>query len=85
MDSPDTIVIADYPLTPVIATSIKISILELVLNSHVTVTVSFFDANGSILKNETVKIEGAEYTAWGVNDTYLTGLVLQKLGLSLPA
>jgi len=85
MDSPDTIIIADYPLAPVIATSIKISILELVLNSHVTVAVSFYDATGSILKNETIKIEGAEYTAWGVNDTYLTSLILQKLGLSLPA
>ena len=84
MDSPDTIIIADYPLTPVVATSIKISISELVLNSHVTVDVQFFDANGSILKNETVKIEGEEYTAWGVNDTYLTKLVLQKLGLRLP-
>ena len=84
MDSPDTIIIADYPLTPVVATSIKISISELVLNSHVTVDVQFFDANGSILKNETVKIEGEEYTAWGVNDTYLTQLVLQKLGLRLP-
>ena len=84
MDSPDTIIIADYPLTPVVATSIKISISELVFNSHVTVDVQFFDANGSILKNETVKIEGEEYTAWGVNDTYLTQLVLQKLGLRLP-
>jgi hypothetical protein len=84
MENTDTIIISDFPLLPVIATSIKISILELVLNSHVTVAVSFFDATGSILKNETLKIEGAEYTAWGVNDTYLTGLILQKLGLSLP-
>jgi hypothetical protein len=28
-----------------------------------------------------VKIEGSEYAAWGVNDQYLTNLVMQKLGL----
>jgi len=77
--------IADYPLTPVVATTIKISVMELVLNSYVTVIVNFFAADGSLVKNETVKIEGAEYTAWGVNDAYLTNLVFQKLGLSSPA
>ena len=77
--------IADYTLTPVVATTIKISVMELILHSSVTIIVSFFAANGSQVKNEIVKVEGAEYTAWGLNDTYLTDLVFQKLGLSAPA
>lgn len=85
MENEPSTPIADYPLTPVIAKTIKISVMELVLNSHVTVVVSFYDENGSIVKNETVTIQGAEYTAWGVDDTYLTNIVMQKLGLSPPA
>ena len=81
MNNEISIDIANFPLDPVIATSIRISVMELALNSHVTLHVSFLNANGNTVKNEMVRIEGSEYAAWGINDQYLTDLVMQKLGL----
>jgi hypothetical protein len=81
MNNEVSVDITNFPLDPVIATSIRISVMELVLNSHVTLHVSFLNANGNPVKNEIVKIEGSEYSAWGVNDQYLMDLVMQKLGL----
>ena len=81
MNNEVSVDISNFPLDPVIATSIRFSVMELVLNSHVTLHVSFLNANGNAVKNEMVKIEGNEYAAWGTNDQYLTNLVMQKLGL----
>ena len=81
MNNEVSVDISNFPLEPVIATSIRFSVMELVLNSHVTLHVSFLNANGNTVKNEMVKIEGSEYAAWGINDQYLTNLVMQKLGL----
>jgi hypothetical protein len=75
--------ITNFALEPVIATAIRISVMELVLKSHVTLHVCFLNADGNAVKNEMVKIEGSEYAAWGTNDEYLTELVMQKLGLAL--
>jgi len=82
MDNQISVNITDVALEPVIATTIKFSVLKLVLNSYVTIQVTFYNANDSPVKHEYVKIEGAEYAAWGTDDTYLTDLVLQKLGLT---
>ena len=82
MDNQIIINITDVTLEPVIATTIQYSVMELALNSYVTIRVTFFNANGNPVKHETVKIEGEEYSAWGVDDSYLTNLVLQKLGLT---
>lgn len=82
MDNQISVNITDFTLEPVIATTIKFSVMELVLNSYVTIQVSFYNANGNPVKHEYVKIEGAEYAAWGTDDAYLTDLVLQKLGLT---
>jgi hypothetical protein len=81
MNNEVSVDITNFPLDPVIATSIRISVMELVLNSHVTLHVTFLNADGNPVKNEMVKIEGSEYSAWGVNDQYLMDLVMQKLGL----
>jgi hypothetical protein len=81
MNNEISVGISNFPLDPVIATSIRISVMELALNSHVTLRVSFLNANGNTVKNEMVRIEGSEYAAWGINDQYLTDLVMQKLGL----
>jgi hypothetical protein len=81
MNNEVSVDITNFPLDPVIATSIRISVMELVLNSHVMLRVSFFNANGNLVKNELVKIEGSEYAAWGTNDQYLMDMVMQKLGL----
>ena len=82
MNNETSVNITNFTLDPVIATSVRISVIELVLKSHVILHVSFLNANGNTVKNETVKIEGSEYIAWGTDDDYLTALVMQKLGLS---
>jgi hypothetical protein len=75
--------ITNFALEPVVANSIRITVMELCLHSHVTLYVSFLNANGNPVKNEVVKVEGSDYAAWGTNDEYLTQLVMQRLGLSL--
>lgn len=74
--------ITDVTLEAPVATTIEINVMELVLNSHVIVAVSFKNSNGNLLKNEMVKIEGAEYAGWGSDDEYLINLVLTKLNLT---
>ena len=83
MNNEVSVDISNFPLDPVIATSIRFFVTELVLNSHVMLHVCFLNAEGHLVKNEMVKIEGSEYAAWGTNDQYLTNLVMQKLGLVL--
>ena len=77
--------INDYTLDAPIVSKINIEIMELVLNSHVTVVVQFLNATGNLLDNKIVKIEGDEYNAWGDDDNYITNLVLTKLGLTKTA
>lgn len=74
--------IVDVTLEAPVATNIEIDIMEIVLNSHVTAVVRFLNSNGNLLKNEIVKIEGAEYAAWGSDDSYIIDLVISKLNLS---
>jgi hypothetical protein len=74
--------ITDVTLEAPVATTIEINVMELVLNSHVIVAVSFKNSNGNLLKNEMVKIEGEEYAGWGSDDEYLINLVLTKLNLT---
>lgn len=83
MNSEVSVNIANFALEPVIATAIRMSVMELVMNSHVVLRVCFLNAEGHLVKNEVVRIEGSEYAAWGTNDEYLTELVMQKLGLAL--
>jgi hypothetical protein len=83
MNNEVSVNITNFALEPVIATAIRISVMELVLKSHVMLVVNFLNAEGHSVKNEMVKIEGSEYSAWGTNDEYLTDLVMQKLGLVL--
>jgi hypothetical protein len=83
MNNEVSVNITNFALEPVIATAIRISVMELVLKSHVMLVVNFLNAEGHSVKNEMVKIEGSEYAAWGTNDEYLTELVMQKLGLAL--
>jgi hypothetical protein len=85
MNSETPISIANFPLDPVIASSIRISVMELVLSSYVTLNVTFFNSQGNPVKNEMVRVEGSEYAGWGLNDSYLTNIVLQRFGLTLSA
>lgn len=85
MDNQITINITDVTLDPVIATTIGYSVVELVLNEYVIVSVTFYNATDNPVKHDIVKIEGEEYAAWGTDDSYLTNLILQKLGLTQEA
>ena len=78
--------ITDFTLDPVIATGIRITVIELVMKSHVVLQVSFVsNDDGNSVKNETVRIDGSEYAAWGTDDDYLINLVMQKFGLTVRA
>jgi hypothetical protein len=83
MNNEVSVNIENFPLEPVIASAIRISVMELVLKSHVTLHINFLNADGNSVKNATIRIDGSEYAAWGTNDDYLTELVMQKLGLTL--
>jgi hypothetical protein len=74
--------IVDVTLDAPVATSIELDIMEVVLNSHVTVVVRFLNSTGNLIKNEIIRIEGAEYAAWGSDDNYIINLVISKLNLS---
>jgi hypothetical protein len=72
----------DFTLDAPVVTKIE---MEVVLDSHVTMVVHYLNANGNLLDNKIVKIEGDEYNAWGDDDNYITNLVLTKLGLTKTA
>lgn len=75
----------DFALDAPVVTKIEMEVMEMVLNSHVTMVVHYLNANGNLLDNKFVKIEGDEYDAWGDDDNYITNLVLTKLGLTKTA
>jgi hypothetical protein len=72
----------DFALEAPVVTKIEMEVMEMVLNSHVTMVVHYLNAAGNLLDNKFVKIEGDEYNAWGDDDNYITNLVLTKLGLT---
>ena len=74
-----------HSLPAPIAVKVEISVLELVLNSHVEVVVAYFNSNGNIIDNKFIKIQGEEYNNWGLDDGYLIDLALSKLGLTKSA
>ena len=74
--------ITDITLDAPVASSINMEVMEIVLKSHVMIVVHYLNSNGNLLKNEMVRIEGAEYDGWGNDDDYLINLVLTKLNLT---
>lgn len=72
----------DFTLDAPVVTKIEMNVMEMVLDSHVTIAVHYLNAAGNLLDNKIVKIEGDEYNAWGDDDSYITNLVLTKLGLT---
>lgn len=75
----------DFALDAPVVTKIEMEVMEMVLDSHVTMMVRYLNADGNLLDNKYVKIEGEEYNAWGDDDNYITNLVLTKLGLTKTA
>jgi len=75
----------DFTLDAPVVSKIEMEVMEMVLDSHVTMVVHYLNANGNSLDNKIVKIEGEEYNAWGDDDNYIINLVLTKLGLTKTA
>ena len=75
----------DFTLDAPVVSKIEMEVVEMVLDSHVTMIVHYLNANGNSLDNKIVKIEGEEYNAWGDDDNYIINLVLTKLGLAKTA
>ena len=53
----------DFALDAPVVTKIEMEVMEMVLDSHVTMVVRYLNANGNLLDNKIVKIEGDEYNA----------------------
>jgi hypothetical protein len=79
------VAINDHALPAPISTQIEIVLSEVVLNSHANITVHLLDANGHLLENKFIKVEGDEYENWSSDDNYIVELVLTKLGLTKSA
>lgn len=82
MDNKIQVDVTDFALEAPVVTKVEMEVMEMVLDSHVTMVVRYLNANGNLLDNKFVKIEGDEYNAWGDDDSYITNLVLTKLGLT---
>lgn len=74
--------ISDHQIAGPVAKKISIEISEIVLNSYAMIRVSFEDETGGCVKNEHLKMEGADYDAWGNDDNYVKTWVLTKLSLT---
>ena len=72
----------NFALDAPVVDKIEMEVMEMVLDSHVTMLVRYLNNNGNLLDNKTVRIEGDEYNAWGDDDNYIINLVLTKLGLT---
>jgi hypothetical protein len=72
----------NFALDAPVVVKIEMEVMEMVLDSRVTMVVRYLNDNGNLLDNKIVRIEGDEYNAWGDDDNYITNLVLTKLGLT---
>ena len=68
-------------IKPVIRTAEIVDIsLTISNNNSVSANVCLFKPN-SIMETSNITIEGAEYDAWGTDDSYIYNLILSKVGL----
>lgn len=70
-----------YVITKIVA-SVQISITNIDFGSSATFNVILFDETGSVIVCNQVTLSGADYTAWGNNDAYVTNYILNLYGLT---
>ena len=75
------VVPAPYVKPTVDITSIHIRVMNVVLFKSVNVNVTLF-SNNDFVDSKSFLLEGADYTSWGNDDTYIVNYVLNKLGLT---
>ena len=60
---------------------INIIFTELVPNSHAVAKVTLFNSNNTIIKIETIRIDGEAYENWGTSDEEIVSDILLRLEL----
>ena len=56
--------------------SIYLAIESIELFNSVSLRITYMDTNGAYVETEIIKLGGAEYLAWGNDDTYLYDYIL---------
>lgn len=68
-----------------ICTFISIYIVSIELNVSATIIAKLSDIDSNIIKSDHIVLSGADYTAWGTDDNYITNYVLNYYGLVEPS
>lgn len=63
-------------------TQIEIGEGNIQLNQSARFPVKLLDSNGNLVQFEFVTIEGSDYSNWASDDTYITNLILTRLGVT---
>jgi hypothetical protein len=61
---------------------IGIFVKSVVLFKSADVLVYFYDPNNVVIRAEMLRLEGDDYTNWGLDDMYIETYVLNKLNLT---
>ena len=61
---------------------IGIFVKSVVLFKSADVLVYFYNPNNNIIRAEMLKLEGDDYTNWGLDDMYIETYVMSKLNLT---
>jgi hypothetical protein len=71
----------DVTITKTIG-SISISITNIIFGQSATFNVLLFEPTGQLIRCEQQTLSGADYDAWGTNDSYVTDYMLNLYGLT---
>jgi hypothetical protein len=75
-----TVVPKDVVITQT-CVSVSISILTMEFGQSATFNVILFDSDRKPIKVDRIVLDGADYTAWASDDSYVTTFILTKYGL----
>ncbi len=62
--------------------SMSISITNIVFGQSATFNVLLFEPSGQLIRCDQQTLSGADYDAWGTNDSYVTDYMLNLYGLT---
>ena len=66
-----------------IITYFTVNVHELNFNKSVTLFVTLFDKDNTIVENGYVTLSGSAYENWSNDDTYILNYICKKFGLNL--
>lgn len=69
-------------VTTQVITQVEILEGNIQLNQSARFPVKLLDVNGNLVSMDFVTIEGEDYTNWSADDTYITTLILSRLGIT---